>query len=195
MQQIEKKEQTLNLIKETTKKILFVEGRFNVKTQVIADAAGINRTLINYYFRSRDNLITSVINDFMWIEEEKSAIVCHPDLSFKDKISMYIDKSIILNLQYPYLGIYIFQLNGHELNSARADTVRKLYQGLCKEINEGKIKRTDPLHFILNMESLLIFPNMALKHLLVNNILTDTITIDAISAQIKEVILAQLLKN
>jgi TetR/AcrR family transcriptional regulator len=195
MQQIEKKEQTFSLIKETTKKVLFAEGRFDAKTQVIADAAGIHRTLINYYFRSRDNLITSVINDFLRMEEERSAIIGHPDFSFRDKITMYIDKSITLNLEYPYLGIYIFRLKGHELNAVRANTLRKLYQGLCTEITEGNFRRINPLHFVISMESLLTFPNMALKHLLVNNLLNDTLTIEAIAAQIKEAILASLLKN
>jgi len=45
---------TEKLIMETAKNIFFGEGRFNATTQEIADAAGVNRTLINYYFRSRD---------------------------------------------------------------------------------------------------------------------------------------------
>ncbi|HYD90018.1 MAG TPA: helix-turn-helix domain-containing protein, partial [Flavobacterium sp.] len=47
---------TERLIKETAKRVFFGEGRFNATTQEIADAAGVNRTLINYYFRSRDKL-------------------------------------------------------------------------------------------------------------------------------------------
>ena len=41
-----KKDQTQELIKETTKKLFFVQGRFDVTTQEIADEAGVNRTLI-----------------------------------------------------------------------------------------------------------------------------------------------------
>ncbi len=57
-----KKDQTQELIKETTKKLFFVQGRFDVTTQEIADEAGVNRTLINYYFRSRDNLVQIVFD-------------------------------------------------------------------------------------------------------------------------------------
>ena len=42
-----KKEQTEELIKATAKKLFFVQGKFDATTQEIADAAGVNRTLIN----------------------------------------------------------------------------------------------------------------------------------------------------
>ncbi len=45
---------TENLIKETAMRVFFKEGRFTATTQEIADAAGVNRTLLHYYFRSRD---------------------------------------------------------------------------------------------------------------------------------------------
>ena len=49
-----KDEATEELIKNTAKRLFFGEGKFNATTQEIADAAGVNRTLLNYYFRSRD---------------------------------------------------------------------------------------------------------------------------------------------
>jgi TetR/AcrR family transcriptional regulator len=54
---------TEELIKETAKKIFFKEGKFNATTQEIADAAGVNRTLINYYFRSRNTLFDLVFKE------------------------------------------------------------------------------------------------------------------------------------
>ena len=42
------KDQTQELIKETAKRLFFGEGRFDATTQEIADAAGVNRTLINF---------------------------------------------------------------------------------------------------------------------------------------------------
>ncbi len=40
---------TEQLIIDTALKVFFTEGRFKATTQEIADAAGVNRTLINYY--------------------------------------------------------------------------------------------------------------------------------------------------
>ena len=64
---------TEDLIKETAKRIFFAEGRFNATTQEIADAAGVNRTLVHYYFRSRDLLFEKV-----WMEGQTE---------FKDKLN------------------------------------------------------------------------------------------------------------
>lgn len=54
---------TERLIMETSMNVFFAEGRFNATTQEIADAAGVNRTLINYYFRSRNNLFEIVFQN------------------------------------------------------------------------------------------------------------------------------------
>jgi len=42
--------QTEKLILDTAMRVFFAEGRINATTQDIADTAGVNRTLINYYF-------------------------------------------------------------------------------------------------------------------------------------------------
>ena len=54
------KDDTEELIKETAKRMFFGEGRFHATTQEIADEAKVNRTMINYYFRSRNNLISII---------------------------------------------------------------------------------------------------------------------------------------
>ncbi len=38
-------------IKDTAKRLYFAEGRINATILDIADAAGVSRTLVNYYFR------------------------------------------------------------------------------------------------------------------------------------------------
>ena len=57
------KDDTEELIKETAKRMCFAEGRFHATTQEIADEAKVNRTLINYYFRSRNNLISIIYEE------------------------------------------------------------------------------------------------------------------------------------
>ena len=54
---------TEQLIKDTAKRIFFSDGKLHATTQDIADAAGVNRTLVNYYFRSRDMLFEQVADE------------------------------------------------------------------------------------------------------------------------------------
>jgi len=88
MSKQEKKDQTQELIKDTAKNLFFVQGKFNATTQEIADEAGVNRTLINYYFRSRDNLIQIIFDEAHKVEKEKSELIMNSDLPFKE-LSIY----------------------------------------------------------------------------------------------------------
>jgi AcrR family transcriptional regulator len=120
-----KKDQTQELIKETAKKF-FVKGKFDATTQEIADEAGVNRTLINYYFRSRDKLIQIIFDEAQKVEQEKSKIIQNSDLPFKEKISQFIESSLSTSLQYPYLETYI---------------VSQINKGTChREIEEDILK-------------------------------------------------------
>ncbi len=80
-----KDEATEELIKNTAKKLFFGEGKFNATTQEIADMAGVNRTLINYYFRSRDKLFEIVFSDAQDKEQQRTESIIFSELPFKAK--------------------------------------------------------------------------------------------------------------
>ena len=102
---VEKKELTQELIKETAMKLFFVEGKFDATTQEIADAAGVNRTLINYYFRSRDNLMNIVFEEAKEAENSKSVIIDNSKLPFREKVERYIENSLNASLKLSLIHI------------------------------------------------------------------------------------------
>src|SRR5690606_14377237 len=89
---IQKKEDvTYELIVNTAKKLFFKEGKFNATTQEIADAAGVNRTLINYYFRSRNALFDLVLKEANEEEDRKREMIMLSDLPLKEKMEKFMD--------------------------------------------------------------------------------------------------------
>jgi len=54
---------TEQMIKEAAKEAFFTKGQMYATTQDIADAAGISRTSLHYYFRSRDELMKQVFDE------------------------------------------------------------------------------------------------------------------------------------
>ena len=197
MSKQEKKDQTQELIKETTKNLFFVQGKFDATTQEIADEAGVNRTLINYYFRSRDNLVQIVFDEAHKVEKEKSEIIMRSDLSFKDKITHFIDGSLSTSLQYPYLETYIVsQINkGNCLKKDFEEEDLKLFlKDIKREMELGTIEKMEPIQFIFNMVSLLIFPS-AVRPLFMENMMLDDKEFDRLIADRKEIILKMLFKN
>lgn len=197
MSKQEKKDQTQELIKETTKNLFFVKGKFDATTQEIADEAGVNRTLINYYFRSRDNLVQIVFDEAHKVEKEKSEIIMRSDLSFKEKISQFIDGSLSTSLQYPYLETYIVsQINKgscHKRDVEKED-LELFYRDIKKEMELGTIEKMEPVQFIFNMISLLVFPS-AIRPLFMENMMISDKEFDGLIADRKEIILNMLFKN
>ncbi|MPS64289.1 TetR/AcrR family transcriptional regulator [Chryseobacterium sp.] len=192
-----KKDQTQELIKETTKNLFFVKGKFDTTTQEIADAAGVNRTLINYYFRSRDNLIQIIFDEAQKVEKEKSEIIMNPDLPFKEKIGQFIEGSLSTSLQYPYLETYIVsQINKGNCHKRdiEEDELNKLYKDIEQEMEKGAIDKMEPIQFVLNMISLLVFPS-AVRPLLMENLMISSEEFDKIISVRKEIILNMLFKN
>lgn len=192
-----KKDQTQELIKDTAKNLFFVQGKFNATTQEIADEAGVNRTLINYYFRSRDNLIQIIFNEAQRVEKEKSEIIMNSDLPFKQKISEFIEGSLSTSLQYPYLETYIVsQINKgtcHQKDIEEKD-LKRLYDDIEKEMDKGNIEKMAPVQFLINMVSLLVFPS-AVRPLFMENLMLSESEFNKIISERKEIIINMLFKN
>lgn len=192
-----KKDQTQELIKDTAKNLFFVKGKFDATTQEIADEAGVNRTLINYYFRSRDNLIQIIFDEAQKVEKEKSEIIMNSDLPLKEKISQFIEGSLSTSLQYPYLETYIVsQINKGNCHKKdiEEDELKRLFKDIETEMERGNIERMKPIQFLLNMISLLVFPS-AVRPLLMENLMISEEEFDKIISERKEIILNMLFKN
>ncbi len=194
-----KKDQTQELIKETAKNMFFVKGKFDATTQEIADEAGVNRTLINYYFRSRDNLLQLVLEEAKQCEKEKSQVIHDSNLTFKEKISGFIEESLQTSLRYPYLESYIVsQMNKglftHKKDDVDQKVINELYSSLEEEMTKGNVEKMEPVQFLLNMVSLLVFPS-AMRPLLMENMKIDNKEFDRLISQRKEIILNILFKK
>lgn len=192
-----KKDQTQELIKETAKKLFFVQGRFDATTQEIADEAGVNRTLINYYFKSRDNLLQIIFQDAQKVEKQKSELIMDSDLAFKEKITKFITNSLQTSLKYPYLETYIVsQINKGNCQEREIsqEQLKRFYKDIEAEMEAGTIEKMEPVQFIFNMISLLVFPS-AVRPLFKENMMIDDKEFDRLIGDRKEIILNMLFKK
>ncbi|MNK10898.1 DNA-binding transcriptional repressor AcrR [compost metagenome] len=189
---------TENLIKDTAKRVFFGEGRFNATTQEIADAAGVNRTLINYYFRSRDKLFQIVFDDAQQKEQELTEQVVFSDLPFKEKIARHLDSYFEQAKEYPYLEIYmVTQMNqGCAYKDIEKMTVLldKFYLEIALEMEKGSIERMRPEQFVLNFISLMAFP-VSMRPLLQETLGFSKEHYDTLLEERKDIILNILFKQ
>ena len=189
------KDQTEELIKETAKKMFFTEGKFHATTQEIADEAKVNRTLINYYFRSRNNLINIIFDEAKMVSHEKSRAIFDRDKDIKDLIAEFIDDSAI---QYPYLETYIVtQMNKQDVcvfeRNDMKEVTKAFLSRLEEEMENGRINKMEPIQFLLNMISLINFP-LTVRPLIQQNLDINDKDYKRILSERKEIILNTLFK-
>lgn len=193
---------TEDLIKQTAKKIFFTEGRFNATTQEIADAAGVNRTLVHYYFRSRDLLFEKV-----WMEgqaEFREKLMEEPDqsLNFKGKIARFIDVWMAQAQKYPYLDAYLaanmhagdFLDNVAKLRPDQETRRKAFLEEIENEMKAGAIPEMDPAQFVLNLISLISYP-LTMRPLIERSLSLTKKKYDALMKERKEAILKVLFKS
>ncbi|MFA7686869.1 MAG: TetR/AcrR family transcriptional regulator [Moheibacter sp.] len=191
-------ELTEELIKSTAKRLFFREGKFNATTQEIADAAGVNRTLINYYFRSRNNLFEQVFEEAQIEETKKSESILFSDKPFKDKIAEFIDYSMEVALEYPYLEIYLVTQINQGCAFNKQDQVQKVlpefFKQIQTEIKKGTIRKMEPIQFVMNVISLISFP-LCMRPLIQESMQIDNAAYNKLLKDRKKIILDTLFVN
>ncbi|MGV0923732.1 TetR/AcrR family transcriptional regulator [Empedobacter tilapiae] len=195
------KDDTEELIKETAKRMFFGEGRFHATTQEIADEAKVNRTLINYYFRSRNNLISIIYEEATRVSNEKSRAIFDRNLDIKEMIGEFIEDSIATSIEYPYLETYIVtEMNKNNTMCSKLmkddlnEVVYVFYERLEEEMEKGTIEKMEPIQFLLNMISLINYP-FTIRPLLQLDLKLSDAEFKRILSDRKEIILNTLFKN
>lgn len=192
---------TENLIKETAKRIFFKEGRFTATTQEIANAAGVNRTLLHYYFRSRDILLEHVLLEGQAAFREKMSEQLNPQLSFRDRMAQLIDLWIDHVSEYPYLDAYLVSQTHNEnfwesmkkTDKAASKRLEDFYKEVSHEMKAGRLAKMEPHQFLLNLISLVSYP-VIMRPLLEVSVLPGKKAYSQAMAQRKEAIMAALFR-
>ena len=156
--------ETEKKIISSAEKLFFQKGKAGTSMQDIADDAGINRTLLNYYFRSKELLFEAVFKKAMSSFIPNLAAVLNSDMSFEDFVPFIIETIIDAMLENPQIPIFVLQ----ELSSSpeRMPQIIKEMgldpKVMVKKMEEGMWNipgaSTDPRQMILNLISLCIFP-------------------------------------
>ncbi|MFD0941712.1 TetR/AcrR family transcriptional regulator [Pedobacter boryungensis] len=152
---------TEQLIKDTAKRIFFSVGKLHATTQDIADAAGVNRTLVNYYFRSRDILFEQVAEEARAEMSEQLESVFSAKIEFKEKVQRLITVFMDQAIKFPYREMYVvtaFKRTDKTVPDEKKNRIKKFLAEIKEEMELGRIKKMDPRQFLMNLFSLMAYP-------------------------------------
>jgi TetR/AcrR family transcriptional regulator len=160
--------QTESLIKEKAKNLFFQKGLLKATTQEIADEAGVNRALIHYYFRSREQMLDILLEETLMEKKERASRILSSVLPFREKIALYIDTVVDHGLRYPYLENFIISETARNPDRMKnfcaqypvksSDLIRKQLE---EEIRKKNIEPISPEHFMVNLVAMCNYPLLA----------------------------------
>jgi len=163
---LETDKNTEQKIKDAARDIFHKKGFAATRTRDIAELSGINLALINYYFRSKQKLFDIIMLESMQsFFKNISDVFNDPNTSFENKIDLLVGSYIDLLSENPQIPLFIL----NELKNNPGDLLRKfgmkkivmdsyfLIQ-LSTEIEAGKVNAINPLHLIMNLLGMTVFP-------------------------------------
>jgi len=153
-------------IKNAARVIFHSKGYAATRTRDIADEAGINLALLNYYFRSKEKLFDMImLESLQGFRQSLAGVFNNEKTSLENKIETLVSNYIDLLIDQPDIPLFVLselrthpqklvsKMNGKEflLNSA---FIKQFQQA----VKEGKIAPIHPLHFIMNLIGMVVFP-------------------------------------
>lgn len=160
---------TEDKIKSAARLLFQQKGFAATRTRDIAEASGINLALLNYYFRSKENLFDLIMMEALtgFFAVLKS-IINDSDSSFEEKLDLLIDTYItrlLLNEDIPIFILTEIRSNPEALlkviNPKRLMIDSIFIQQLQNQVKAGIYKPIDPHHFLMNFMGLTVFPFVA----------------------------------
>lgn len=94
-------------IREAAKSVFLQKGFAGATARDIADAAGMNIALTNYYFRSKEKLFIEIFRDLFALYCENTLKILEEPISLKEKLIRLIEEDYQLMKNEPDLVLFI----------------------------------------------------------------------------------------
>ena len=163
-------ETTEQIILERAKKVFMQKGFAGARMQEIADAAGINKAMLHYYFRSKEQLFKVIVEEIMQGLIPQLGDALAGEGSVIEKLEKVIRLYISIIGENPFVPLFVL----HELSQNRTSfitTMKKkaarfpnfpaFFLQVLQEQAEAKIKQVQPVHLIMNVMGMVVFPFIA----------------------------------
>ena len=164
----EKEASTEERIKEAARKLFTQKGFAATRTRDIAEEAGINLALLNYYFRSKQKLFDIIMmENFRGLMGLMTGNFRDEQLTMEDKIEKMVGIYIDFISKNPDLPLFVLsELQGNpsaiaaRINTEFMPARTQLFKELQESNREGKTA-LEPFHFVANLIGLTVFPFIA----------------------------------
>lgn len=143
-------------------------GFDGARMQDIADVAGINKALLHYYFKSKDELFEAVFRESFRTHFQPIIEAMQLDLPLEEKVTRFVNAYISTIQIHPYIpGFVIHELNRNPQRMAdfavsmNRNAVGGFLRQLQDGMDEGRYRVMDPRQAMVTLLSMMLFPFIA----------------------------------
>lgn len=156
-------------IKAAARKVFHQKGYAGTRTRDIAEEAGINHAMLNYYFRSKEKLFQIVMLETMtYFFKGVSTILNDESTSLEEKIKRVVANYTDLLLEEPELPTFMFnEVRTNPQLFIEKTPIREILQDsvlarqYAQAVARAEVSEPNLFQMILNLISLVIFPFIA----------------------------------
>jgi len=160
-------ENTENQILKAAREIFIAKSYEGARMQEIADHAGINKSLLHYYFRSKEKLFDAVFSEVAANLFPAMKQVLEAELGMKEKITFFVKAYLKVLSENPFIPPFVLNTLNTDpdrfikhIKNAGIDP-RKLQQQINEEALQGRIRIVKAEHLVVNIIAMCVFPFVA----------------------------------
>ncbi|HET7234639.1 MAG TPA: TetR/AcrR family transcriptional regulator [Longimicrobium sp.] len=143
-------------------------GTAGARMQEIADEAGVNKALLHYYFRSKDQLSAAVFRRAAGEFFPRIFAILTSDLPLEEKVRAVVERDLEFLSRHPYLPAYIISEVHHRpdlmaglMKEIRAPSLSALQAQLDQGAREGRLRPIRAEQAVINLISMIVYPFVA----------------------------------
>jgi TetR/AcrR family transcriptional regulator len=161
------KKNTEDRILAAAKKVFHTRGFDGARMQEIADEAGINKALLHYYYRNKENLFRAVFQDAFTQLLSGINEIFLSDRPFLSKIEILLDYYISFLSKNSYLPLFILNTLANKPEEIKIFLDKQDFSPLqLMDTIRNQMKKelhldVDPFHIYINLLSVTVFPVVA----------------------------------
>lgn len=156
-------------IKKAAEGIFLLRGLEGARMQEIADAAGINKAMLHYYFRNKESLFEVILDEKLLKVFGVFQIWFQTELPLGQRLRQFVHAEIDIISEFPILPLFVLtearknpdlipQKLGHLPIAGLRASLEKMLE---EEHRQGNMRKTSIEELLVNTVSLCIYPIVA----------------------------------
>lgn len=166
-----KNETSEQTILDAAEQVFLDKGYAAARTTEIANLAGVNHSMLHYYYRSKEELFNKVFDNKVHLMIESFSFILEENLPFLEKMRLFVEIHFDFLLANPKLPLFI--INEVLINPERKSKVKEIFvpkflnlydrlnEQIASEIAKGTIVNISAMDLMLNIVALNAASNIA----------------------------------